>query len=54
MWKIHLIQTINCLLIKRKCRKWKLKYPKTFIGYSQTTDDAYKIYSIVDMESNKK
>ena len=38
--KIHLNQSINCLLIKEKKEEWKkIENLKVFNDYSQTSDD---------------
>ena len=43
MSKIHLNESINCLLIEEKKQKLKnKKNPKVFIDYSQTIDDVYE------------
>ena len=50
MSKIHLNQSINCLLTEEK--KWIKNERKAFIDYSQLTDDVYE--SLEDYNPTKK
>ena len=52
MSKIHLNQSINCLLMEEKKQTLKNKNLKAFIDYSQTTDDVYE--NLEDYNPKKK
>ena len=52
MSKIHLNQSINCLLTEEKVGIKTLKSPKAFIDYSQTIDDVYA--NLKDYDPTKK
>ena len=49
--KIHLNQSINCLLIEKK-QELRIKKPKEFIDYSQTIDNVYE--NLEDYNPTKK
>ena len=52
MSKIHLNQSINCLLMEEKKQTLKNKNLKAFIDYSQTADDVYE--NLEDYNPKKK